>query len=212
MNDLSQKYSDRHILLQAIKQGDDAAFEYLFKSYYPRLRGYALHFIEEEETVRDILQECFMRFWERKHLLDSQALTSFLFVMVRNACLNHLKHQQLVEQYSLTNVSQAMGKEELYIWDFEANPEQKLMYEELRSQIDRLLHQLPDRCREVFVMSRFHHLKNREIADKLQISTTAVEKHISKALKVFSKHFKGNYPFDAYTVMFLSWWTMQMTQ
>ncbi len=203
MGTLSQKYSDRHILLQAIKQGDDAAFEYLFKSYYPRLRGYALRFIEEEETVRDILQECFMRFWERKHLLDSQAITSFLFVMVRNACLNHLKHQQLVEQYSLTDVSLAIGKEELYNWDFGADPEQKLMYDELRDQINRLLQQLPDRCREVFVMSRFHHLKNREIADKLQISTTAVEKHISKALKVFSNHFKGNYPFDAYIVLFL---------
>lgn len=53
-------------------------------------------------------------------------------------------------------------------------------------------------------MSRFKGLKNREIADMLQISTTAVEKHISKALKTFSQHFKDKYPVDIY-IMIIAW-------
>lgn len=198
-----QKYTDEHILLQAIKQGNETAFEYLFKSYYPRLRGYALRFVEDEETVRDILQESFMHFWERRQQIEPVSVTSLLFVIVRNACLNYLKHKQLVEQLSLKDAIQTMGKEELYCWDFGVNPEQKLLYEELQTQIHQVLQRLPKRCREVFTMSRFQHLKNREIADELQISTTAVEKHISRALKAFSYHFKDNHQLKIYIIMLI---------
>lgn len=190
--------NNNHILLQEIKDGNDVAFEYLFKSYYSRLRGYAFRFIQDDETVRDVLQECFMHFWERRHLIEAISITSFLFAIVRNACLNYLKHHQLMELQPLDELRDTSGKEELYCWDFGLNPEHKLLFKELQYQIDLVLQQLPDRCREVFVMSRFKQLKNREIAEQLQISSTAVEKHISKALKAFSVHFKEKYPFDVY--------------
>ena len=64
---------------ESLKRGNNAAFEFLFKSYYPRLRGYAIRFIEDEETVRDIIQECFLRFWERREMLSAFSLTSLLF-------------------------------------------------------------------------------------------------------------------------------------
>ena len=51
-------FMDDKQLLGELKRGNNAAFEFLFKSYYPRLRGYAIRFIEDEETVRDIIQEC----------------------------------------------------------------------------------------------------------------------------------------------------------
>lgn len=194
-------YTNEHFLLQEIKNGNSKAFEYLFKSYYPRLRGYASRFIEDNEAVCDLLQECFMKFWEKRQLIEAISLTSLLFAMVRNACLNYLKHQQLVEKQSLYDLQEPLGKEELYSWDFGVNPEHKLLYEELNYQINQVLQQLPERCREVFIMSRFKQLKNREIADMLQISTTAVEKHISKALKVFSTHFKEKYPFELYVAI-----------
>lgn len=194
-------YTNKHILLQEIKEGNGEAFEYLFKSYYPRLRGYASRFVGDDEAVRDLLQECFMRFWEKRQLIEAISITSLLFAMVRNACLNYLKHQQLVEQRPLDDLHGVLGKEELYGWDFGVNPEHKLLYEELTHQINLVLQQLPERCREVFIMSRFKQLKNREIAEKLQISTTAVEKHISKALKSFSIHFKEKCPFDLYVAI-----------
>ena len=63
---------------------------------------------------------------------------------------------------------------------------------------------LPERCREVFIMSRFEGLKNREIAQKLNISTTAVEKHISKAMLRFSERFRDEYSFDIYIIV-IAW-------
>ena len=173
---MSQRYRNEHLLLQDIKDGQTEAFEYLFKNYYPRLRGYASRFVDDEEVVRDLLQDCFLRFWEKRDLLESVSLTSLLFVMVRNACLNYLKHRQLVEQESLDYLQEQMGCEGLYLLDFGVNPEHRMLYDELQSQVRQVLDSLPNRSREIFVMSRFDGLKNREIAEQLHISTTAVEK------------------------------------
>ena len=124
--------------------------------------------------------------------------------MVSNACLNYLKHLQLVEQHNLEHLDRVAGQEELYYWDFNLSPEYTLLYKELQQQISLVMSDLPSRCREVFEMSRFKKMKNREIADALQISTTAVEKHIAKALARFSAHFKDKYPLDVY-IAILAW-------
>lgn len=203
--DLSLKdYTDEKLLLQEIKQGNRDAFRFLYESYYPRLRGYATRFIADDETVRDILQDTFLKFWEKRHLIEAVSLSSLLFAMVRNACLNYLKHLQLVEQHNLVHLNQIPGEEELYYWDFGLSPEHTLLYKELEEQIELVLNDLPARCREVFEMSRFKKMKNREIADALHISTTAVEKHIAKALARFSEHFKKQYPVDLY-ITILAW-------
>lgn len=197
-------YSDEVRLLAEIKKGDNQAFEYLFKAYYPRLRGYAIRFVEDEETVRDIIQECFLRFWEKRELLVAVSVTSLLFAMVRNGCLNYLKHLSIVEKHQIEYLAAMDGEERLYYTDFSLDAEHKLLYDELQEQINIVIGQLPERAREVFLMSRFNGLKNREIAEKLQISTTAVEKHIAKALLIFSRHFKDKYPVDIY-IMIIAW-------
>lgn len=158
-------FMDDKQLLGELKRGNNAAFEFLFKSYYPRLRGYAIRFIEDEETVRDIIQECFLRFWERREMLSVFSLTSLLFSMVRNGCLNYLKHRSIVEKYRVEYLAKVDGEERLYYADFMQDAEHKLLYKELQEQIALVLNQLPDRSREIFLLSRFRGLKNREIAE-----------------------------------------------
>lgn len=197
-------FTDEKILLREIKNGNDQAFEFLFRSYYPRLRGYASRFVEDQETVRDIIQESFLKFWEKRQLIEAISVSSLLFAMVRNACLNYLKHIQIVEQHNVEYLATLPGKEELYGLDFNLTPEYTLLYKELQEQVDAVINTLPSRCREVFIMSRFDKKKNREIAETLGISTTAVEKHIAKALMTFSKYFKDKYPLDIYIVV-IAW-------
>lgn len=197
-------FTDEKILLKEIKNGNDEAFEFLFKSYYPRLRGYAARFVEDQEAVRDIIQESFLKFWEKRELIEAISVSALLFAMVRNACLNYLKHLQIIEQHSVEHLATLAGREELYSLDFNPSPEYTLLYKELQEQVDIVINTLPLRCREVFVMSRFDKKKNREIAEALNISTTAVEKHIAKALTTFSRHFKDKYPLDIYIVI-IAW-------
>ena len=197
-------FTDEKILLKEIKDGNDQAFEFLFKSYYPRLRGYASRFVEDQEAVRDIIQESVLKFWEKRELIEAISVSALLFAMVRNACLNYLKHLQIVEQHNVEHLASIAGREELYSLDFNPSPEYTLLYNELQEQVNIVIDTLPTRCREVFIMSRFDKKKNREIAEALSISTTAVEKHIAKALTTFSKHFKDKYPLDIYIVI-IAW-------
>ena len=197
-------FSDEDILLEEIKLGNNQAFEYLFKNYYPRLKGYAIRFIQNEEATRDIIQECFIKFWEKREVLSAISVISLLFAMVRNGCLNYLKHISIIEKYRLEYLATVGGEERLYYTDFACDADQKLLYDELREQVQLVIGQMSERCREVFILSRFDGLKNREIAEKLQVSTTAVEKHIAKALAMFSRHFKDKYSVDVYIVV-LAW-------
>lgn len=68
-----------------------------------------------------------------------------------------------------------------------------MLYDELQHSIDRALDTLPQRTADIFRMSRYESLKNREIAQQLGISTTAVEKHISKALKTIAAQLTQKY-------------------
>lgn len=195
------RFSTEEDLLSDLKQSDHAAFEYLFKWFYPRLLGYAIRFVRDEETAEDILQECFMTFWERRQMLSAVSLGSLLFLMVRNACLNYLKHTALVHHVSIDYLNILDGEERLYSADLMLSADEPILYEDLKVQIDKALSQLSPRSREIFLLSRFKGLKNREIAEMLGISTTAVEKHISKSLKVISDYLKDNTSYSHYLII-----------
>ncbi|WP_101690508.1 RNA polymerase sigma-70 factor [Dysgonomonas massiliensis] len=199
----NNNFSNESFLLEELKRGNEEALEFLFKAYYPRLQGYASRFIADKELVKDIIQECFIKLWEKHNSIQILSVQSLLFAMVRNSCLNYLKHESIVNQYQIEYLANIQGQEKLYHADFLCDADSPLLYEELRKEINYVIDQLPERQKEVFLMSRFEGLKNREIAEKLQISTTAVEKHISKALQNFENHFKNKYPIDIYVVVIL---------
>ncbi len=183
-------FSQPEILLSEIQQGNQRAFEFLFKSYYPRLRHFAARFVDET-TAEDITQECFLKIWEMRSEIRNPNIASLLFTMVRNACLNHLKHIALVDISSIEFLENLQGDERLYAKDFASNTDYSCLYNDLKSQVEKVMDTLPQRCREVFVLSRMNGLKNKEIADQLNISTTMVEKHIAKAVSIFSSQING---------------------
>ncbi|MDR0507566.1 MAG: RNA polymerase sigma-70 factor [Dysgonamonadaceae bacterium] len=197
-------FSNQTLLLEEIKKGNNDAFEYLFKNYYPRLCGYAARFIDDRDIVEDIIQECFMKIWEKKEILQSISISSLLFAIVRNGCLDYLKHSAIVEQRRIEYSATIEGEEKLYHADFSFEPEYETLYQELEEQIRFVIDGLPNRSKEIFILSRFEGMKNREIAEKLQISVKTVEYHISKALSDFYNHFKNRYPVNIYIIV-ISW-------
>ncbi len=199
-----QLYVDKNILLNDLSAGRKEAFEYLFTTYYPRLRNYSLHFIADVDDVEDIIQDCFVNLWNRREMLTGVSISSMLFTMVRNGCLNFLKHKAIAEGYNIRELSQLNGSEALYNYDFLGSADEELLCDELRRQIDEVLSHLPERSRQVFVMSRFEGLKNREIAERLGISVKVVEKHVSKALAMLRKQIirRGNVEL---CLLLLSW-------
>ncbi|HPW78487.1 MAG: ECF RNA polymerase sigma factor SigE [Bacteroidetes bacterium ADurb.Bin037] len=168
-----------------------------FLNYSPRLINYAMRFVSSRDIAQDIVQDCFMRFWERIDKFEFLAVKPLLFTMVRNACLNHLKHLNVVKLQRLKYIHDDMGEERVYHYDFDMEPNTSILYEELEKQIQIVVDKLPKRCRQVFLLSRFEGLKNKDIASRLDISLTAVEKHIRRALMAFNAHFEKNGPLSA---------------
>lgn len=181
-------YVDKDMLINDLSAGSKEAFEYLFTTYYPRLRNYALHFVADVDDVEDILQDCFVNLWNRRTMLTGVSISSMLFTMVRNGCLNFLKHKAIAEGYNTQELKLISGSEALYNYDFLGSADEELLYSELQRQIRDVLQHLPERTRQVFVMSRFEGLKNKEIAERLDISVKVVEKHITKALAMLREH------------------------
>lgn len=151
----------------------------LFKQYYPRLRNYAFRFLGDGAVADDIVQECFIRLYEKRFSLEEVSPGALLYVMVRNSCLNYLRRRLHTEPGLPVQIPADL------------TPEDHLLYEDLRNEIKKAMRKLPPRCREVFYMSRFEGLSTREIADRIGSSCQNVEKHIARALAIFTRHFAG---------------------
>lgn len=173
-----------------------------FVNYSPRLTNYAVRFVTNRETAQDIVQDCFMHLWEKMEQFSFIHIKALLFTMVRNRCLNYLKHRDVVDLYTGRYLHEVEGEERIYHYDFDFGPGKLPLYEELEKQLQIAVDSLPEKCRKVFVMSRFDGFKNREIAQKLNISTTSVEKHIRKALSSLTAYFEKKYPFHIYIIVF----------
>ena len=171
---------------------DETIFEGLYYKYSDRLYNFAFRFVSDEHTAQDIVHEAYGTLWEKFEGKESDAWQALLFRIVRNRSIDTLRHQSSLRIVSLTDSFRNVCDEGLYQMDFAVNDsDRKTIYDELTANIHSIMGKLPDRCREVFMMSRFQNMKNKEIAAALKTSEKAVEKHIHKALTVFRKELDG---------------------
>lgn len=163
-------------IIPQISQGNQQAFEALFKGYYANLCGYAIKYVWEKEQAEEIVQDLFYNLWEkRENLFISSSLDSYLFRAVRNACLNYLKHKKVRDNYASSTKSMYSPGE-----GHDHNPVETL---ELQKSIDDAIESLPPERKKIFKLSRFEGLKYKEIAEQLDISIKTVEAQMGKALK-----------------------------
>jgi RNA polymerase sigma-70 factor (family 1) len=169
---------DSNILITRLTQGDAKAFEVLFKLYYERLTLFANRFVNDLQVAEEITAEVFALLWERGYEISfSTSVSSYLFEMVQNRSLNYLKRRKIENLY-VNYLEKNNLLDELY-----RSVENSYEEKELACQINNAINRLPEKCREIFVMSRFSDMKYREIADKLNISPKTVERQMSIALE-----------------------------
>ena len=161
---------------------DEKLFEFVFKSYFPRLMAFAVKFIADRTIAEDVIQDVFLKIWLKRKTIAEDTFSSYVFTSVRNACLNQVKHQQLVVNHQIEYREEFCG-ERLYYADFFNDPFHQTVFNEVRDEIERTLDELPAQTRRIFRFSRFGGLKNTEIAERLNISVRTVEKHNTRALQ-----------------------------
>jgi RNA polymerase sigma-70 factor (ECF subfamily) len=151
--------------------------EMLFRSYFGELCGFGVKYVGDLETAKDIVHEVFMVIWEKYEALPADTnYKSYLFTAVRNRCLNHIRNNK--KHIGLE------GSPEIA-----ADPDHKKIEAlELAERIEEGLGLLPEKCREIFELSRVEELKYAAIAERLNISVKTVEGQMSKALRILRQH------------------------
>jgi RNA polymerase sigma-70 factor (ECF subfamily) len=132
--------------------------------------------VKDFETSKEIVQDAFISLWEKRETIDmSRPVKSYLTMVIHNKCTNYLRDNRKFDPFIL-NIENLLEVPEYDGADI-------LVEEELKLKIDASILELPEKCREIFVLNRYENLKYLEIADKLQISVKTVETQMSKALQ-----------------------------
>jgi RNA polymerase sigma-70 factor (ECF subfamily) len=164
--------NEKHI----IQSLDKANFEMLFRSHFSGLCFFAHKYVKDFEAAKEIVQDAFLSLWEKRETIDmDRPVKSYLTMIIHNKCTNYLRDNRKFDQ----NI--------LHIENLAEVPEydgaDSMVEEELKNKIDTAIDELPEKCKQIFVMNRYENLKYQEIAVKLEISVKTVETQMSKALQ-----------------------------
>lgn len=164
-------------------------FEQLYTKYHGRLVLYTNKYVHDIEVAKDIVQETFTAFWKQTEGQEFIGnAKAYLFQAARNKALNVIRDSRKLF-HEADSPAAILDEAERVILSNEDNPFVSLLELELEEQFEQVMNRLPHGCVEVFKMSRNDGLKNKEIAEKMGISVKMVEKHITKALRLFRKEF-----------------------
>ena len=167
---------NEELYIAKLHKGDESIFRALFEEYHTRLCYFATNLLPDTEVPEDVVQEAFLKFWQKRHdFYHPKAIKSFLYITVKNHCLNILKHQRIVHKYE----QQAdILKEELAGGIIES---------EVLANVHHALKKLPPGCRTVLQLSYFQNMQNKEIAHQLQVSINTVKTQKKRALHLLRK-------------------------
>lgn len=178
-----------------IQNDKKSDFSRVYSIYFPKLVRFAREFVLSTEDAENIIQDIFIYLWEHQEILGSLSnLNAFLFVLVKNKCIDFIRQKKLLEQ-KRKEFEMVMDRElQLKMYALQQFDENALSTEDIEVILNNAINSLPEKCREVFILSRMEGLKYREIAERLNISTKTVENQIITALKKLRIELKDYLP------------------
>jgi len=169
-------------IIDGLKSNDSRVFDYLFNEYYTQLQYFAERLVSSREEAQDIVITVFRKFWNiRDNFQTSNNIKAFLYITIRNQSLDFLRYRQRLNEVKKEYESHLLSADEL------KQSEHLIIESDLINKIYKEVQKLPNRCREIFILTYFKGLKTKEIASALKISESAVTTQRSLAIK-YLKH------------------------
>ncbi len=153
----------------------------LYRRYSEALRRFLARRHVRRDEVADIVQEAYCRVLKAGDLQTIRHPRAFLFQVASNVALNAAKHRRSVGEDAAIDVSSAE------VVDEQPSPYRRLKAEQELAIVRAALTELPETCRQVFVLNRFDNRSYAEIAQELDLSVSMIEKHVSHALSHLRK-------------------------
>jgi RNA polymerase sigma-70 factor (family 1) len=164
-------------LLTDLKKNNFSAFNTIYAQYSKPLYVYLLHKLKDPEVCNDVLQDIFVSFWEKKEQLNIEiSIKAYLFQAARYKIIDLYRLDIKYQKY-LADLAEFMTIDESVITDRIDN-RRKLQ------EIEHAVNNLPEKMREIFILSRYEHQTTRDIATKTNLSPQTVKNQLSKALRI----------------------------
>jgi RNA polymerase sigma-70 factor (ECF subfamily) len=166
-------------LIEKIVSNDCDAFEEFFYKFQPSIFNFLYRFTFDYDISKDLCQDTFIKFWQKRNDIDtSNSPKAYLYKIAHNLAINYL------ERHPKTSTVDNPNED---IEDLYNNPEKEIDYKFMQKDIQKAILHLPERCRVIFMLSRFHDFTYNEIAETLDISIQTVKNQMNKSLAVLRK-------------------------
>jgi RNA polymerase sigma-70 factor (ECF subfamily) len=170
-------------------------FERIYLAYFSKMKYFAKVYVLTDADAENIVQDVFTELWERREMLTMyDNVVSYLFSTVKNRCLNFLRHEAVMQE-----AADRMQEEHRLAMQASLNSLQifdpaVFSQQDLEDVLARALDALPDRCREIFIMSKIEGKRQKDIAAELNISVNTVETQIGIAYRKLRVELKDHLP------------------
>lgn len=167
-------------VIRRLAEGNASAFDDIYWQYSAHIYNFAKSILYSESQAKDITQTVFMQIWEKRHEIDpAQNFQSYIFTIARNLIYKETLRKVMYE--SLSEVIDTLTRDE------DNTTEKELSFFFTDEHIKKLVETLPESRKAIFKMSRYQHLSNKQIAQKLGISERTVETQIYRSITYLKK-------------------------
>ncbi|MCR8668010.1 RNA polymerase sigma-70 factor [Aestuariibaculum sp. M13] len=172
-------------LLKSLKKGDKSAFKSIFDIYFKRLCVFALNYVQDQFTAEEVVENTLLKLWQKRSKLDNvENLKSYLYTMVRNACVDYNKKEKKLIRLDIKKHDNVSLNDPFVV------------EEETHAALYAALETLPEKCRKVFELSCLDGIKYKDIAEDLKISLNTVKSQRARAISLLKLYLK-DHPFYA---------------
>lgn len=172
-------YNDQE-LIKKLKKDNIEAFNQLFYSYSSKLYHFGYGYLKSKEDAEEMVQEIFSTIWDnRLKIKEEYQFRSYLFSIAFNYIKKYFRSKAIIRKYADQNLSQKIETDETV---------DEIEYASLKARVDRLVDQMPEKRKAVFIKSRFEGKNGKDISVEMNISQSTVENHLNQALKFLRQH------------------------
>ncbi len=196
---LCNKY--RFFSLQQDNSMKKDGFSEIYDIYFPKLLRFTKTYLISEDESENIVQEIFIYLWEHRDIIETlQNLNAYLFTLAKNRCIDYFR-KEMVREVRKGSLSEIENRElQLKLYSLEAFDNDRLSDADIEEILNNAINRLPERCREIFIMSRLQNLRYKEIAEKLNVSPNTVENQIVIALRKLKEDLKDYFPLFVFII------------